>query len=121
MFKDAPGAVAFGAYVPSHRSIKCKLYHCLIPNSAASLSAISPTMLLISPSISPSIPWIVAFALETMLLKKEPIEVAVGVAPDVVVGVVVLGMRLCPRVEVLSLRYCQMEILRGSRRLTVTI
>ena len=101
-FRAAPLEVAFGAYVPSHISIKCRLYHCLIPSSEASLSAISPIMLLISPSISPSIPWIVAFASPTILLKKEPMEVAVGVGPDEVVGVVVLGTRLWPRVEVLS-------------------
>lgn len=34
-----------------------------------------------------------------ILLKNEPIEVAVGEGPDEVVAV---GMRLCPRVEVLS-------------------
>ena len=91
-FRFAPFSVAFGVYVPSHRSIKCKLYHCLIPNSLASLSATSPMMLSKSPSI-------VLVTLCAILLKKEPIEVAVAVGPD---EVVVVGIRLWPSVEVLS-------------------
>jgi hypothetical protein len=83
-FKLAPFSVAFGAYVPSHKSIKCKLYHCLMPNSAASLSATSFTI----PSRSPSIVLVTFLARP---LKKEPIDVAVGVGP---VDVVVVGMRL---------------------------
>ena len=83
-FRCAPFDVAFGVNVPSQRSIKCKLYHCLMPSSFASLSATSP----ITPLRSPSIVLVILCA---MLLKKEPIEVAVGVAPEVVV---VVGMRL---------------------------
>jgi hypothetical protein len=41
-FSWAPDAVAFGVNVPSHISIRCQLYHCLIPNSDASSSATSP-------------------------------------------------------------------------------
>jgi hypothetical protein len=76
--------VAFGAYEPSHISIKCKLYHCLIPSSLANLSATSPIM----PSKSPSIVLVILCAIA---LKKEPIDVAVGVEPE---DVVVVGMRL---------------------------
>jgi hypothetical protein len=43
-FRLAPFSIAFGVYVPSHKSIKCKLYNCLMPNFAASLSATSPSM-----------------------------------------------------------------------------
>jgi len=88
--------VAFGVYVPSHISIKCMLYHCLIPSSAESLSATSPIMLLMSSPISPSI---VLVMLSATLLKSDPIEVAVGVEPD---EEVVVGMRLWPSVEVFS-------------------
>ncbi len=91
-FRCAPFSVAFGVYVPSHRSIKCKLYHCLIPNSLANLSATSPMMPFKSPSIVLEMLW-------AILLKKEPIDVAVGEAPD---EVVVVGIRLWPSVEVLS-------------------
>ena len=46
-------------------------------------------MLLMSPSISPSIPCRVALALCAMSLINEPMEVAVGVLPEevVVVGI----------------------------------
>jgi hypothetical protein len=44
-------------------------------------------------------PSIVLEMLWAMLLKKEPIDVAVGEAPD---EVVVVGIRLWPSVEVLS-------------------
>ena len=64
----------------------------MIPSSLASLSATS----LIMPFKSPSI---VVEMLCAILLKKEPIEVAVGEAP---VDVVAVGIRLWPRVEVLS-------------------
>ena len=47
-FCRARGAVASGVYDPSHISIRCILYHCWIPNSAASLLETSP----IIPSIS---------------------------------------------------------------------
>ena len=47
-FCRARGTVASGVYDPSHISIRCILYHCWIPNSAASLSETSP----IIPSIS---------------------------------------------------------------------
>jgi hypothetical protein len=94
----APFSVAFGVYVPSHRSIKCRLYHCLIPSSLANLSATS----LMMPSRSPSI---VLVTLCARLLKNEPIEdeVEVGFGLEVVV----LGIRLWPRVEVLSCESCQ--------------
>jgi hypothetical protein len=55
-----------------------------MPSSFDSLSATSP----ITPLRSPSIVLVILCA---MLLKNEPIEVAVGVAPEVVV---VVGMRL---------------------------
>jgi NAD kinase len=55
-----------------------------MPSSFDSLSATSPIIPLRSPSI-------VLVILCAMLLKNEPIEVAVGVAPEVVV---VVGMRL---------------------------
>jgi hypothetical protein len=64
----------------------------LMPISFANLSATSPIILFRSPSI-------VLEMLCAILLKNEPIEVAVGEGPDEVVAV---GMRLCPRVEVLS-------------------
>jgi hypothetical protein len=64
----------------------------LMPRSFASLSATSP----IRPFKSPSI---VLVTLCAMLLKNEPIEVAVGEGPDEVVAV---GIMLWPRVEVLS-------------------
>jgi hypothetical protein len=64
----------------------------LMPSSFASLSATSPIIPFKSPSI-------VLEMLCAMLLKKEPIEVAVGDGPDEVVAV---GIRLWPRVEVLS-------------------
>jgi len=44
-------------------------------------------------------PSIVLEMLCAILLKKEPIEVAVAEGP---VDVVAVGIRLCPRVEVLS-------------------
>jgi hypothetical protein len=46
IFSFAPDTVALGVYVPSHMSIICMLYHCLIPNSEASLVASFPMMLL---------------------------------------------------------------------------
>jgi hypothetical protein len=64
----------------------------LIPSSFASLSATSPMMPFKSPSI-------VLEMLCAILLKNEPIEVAVGEGP---VEVVAVGRMLCPRVEVLS-------------------
>jgi hypothetical protein len=79
-FKLAPFSVALGVNVPSHKSIKCRLYHCLIPSSFASLSATSPMIPLMSPSM-------VLETLCAMLLKNEPIEVAVGVGPEEVVAV----------------------------------
>ncbi len=79
-FKRAPFSVAFGVNVPSHKSIKCRLYHCLMPNSFASLSATSPIIPFKSPSI-------VLETLCAILLKNEPIEVAVGEGPDDVVAV----------------------------------
>jgi len=91
-FRFAPLCVALGVYVPSQRSIKCKLYHCLIPSSLASLSAISPAIESKSPSM-------VLVTLCARLLKNEPIEVAVAEGPEEVVAV---GIRLWPRVEVLS-------------------
>lgn len=48
------------------------------------------------PLRSPSIVLVMFFATE---LKKDPMDVAVGVEPEVVV---VVGMRLWPKVEVLS-------------------
>jgi hypothetical protein len=64
----------------------------LIPSSFASLSATSPMMPFKSPSI-------VLEMLCAILLKNEPIEVAVGEGP---VEVVAVGRMLWPRVEVLS-------------------
>ncbi len=80
-------------YVPSHKSIKCKLYHCLIPRSLANLSATSPITLSRSPSIVLEILW-------ARLLKNEPMEDEVELGFEV--EVVVVGMRLWPSVEVLS-------------------
>lgn len=63
-----------------------------MPSSFANLSATSSMILSRSPSI-------VVVTLCTTLEKKEPMEVAVGVAPD---EVVVFGSRLWPKVDVLS-------------------
>ncbi len=91
-FNLAPFSVAFGVYVPSHISIKCKLYHCLIPNSFANLSATSPMILSKSPSI-------VFVTLCAKLLINEPIDVEVGVELEEVVAV---GIRSCPSVDVFN-------------------
>ena len=56
----------------------------MMPISFANLSATSPIMLFKSPSIVLEMLW-------AILLKNEPIEVAVGEGPDEVVAV---GMRL---------------------------
>lgn len=95
IFKSAPFSVALGAYVPSHESIRCRLYHCLIPSFFDNLSATSLMMPLRSPSI-------VFVILCFMPLRREPTEVAVGLAVEEVVVVAALSMRLWPRVEVLS-------------------
>jgi len=78
--------------VPSHISIKCIEYHCLIPSSAANLSAISPS----KPPRSPSI---VLEMLCVMLLNQDVREVAVAVE---LLEVVDVGTRTWPSVEVLS-------------------
>ena len=68
-------------------SIKWRLYHCLIPSSFASLSATLFMMSLNSPSI-------VSVTLCLMPLRKEPIEVAVGFAPEEVVVAEGVSIRL---------------------------
>ncbi len=47
----APGVEAFGENIPSHRSIMCSEYHCLIPNAPANLLTRSFSMLVRSPSM----------------------------------------------------------------------
>jgi hypothetical protein len=88
-FCCAPGPVAFGVYDPSHISIRCILYHCWIPNSAASLSATFPIM------PSKSLPMELRKS-RVMLPRIDPRE---GVEPEPEDAV---GMILWPRVEVLS-------------------
>lgn len=94
-FLCAPFSVAFGAYVPSQKSSTCKLYHCLIPSSAASLSATSPIISSNSPSISA-----VRLPISVVMLCQMPLKkpVAVGWAPEEVV----VGISSWPRVDVLS-------------------
>jgi hypothetical protein len=63
------------------------------------------------PSRSPSI---VSVMLCLMPLKKEPTEVAVGLALEEVVVVAALSTRLWPKVEVLSWKYISYEFFIGS-------
>ena len=102
VFLRAPFVVAFGLKLPSQMSIRCRLYHCLMPSSFASLSAMSPAISLPIFSKSPSI---VELMLWPRLLKNEPIEVTVAEGLE---EVVVVGMSWWPSVEVLSWRgqYC---------------
>lgn len=90
--------VAFGVYVPSHISIRCREYHSLIPSVLASLSAMSF-------SISPR-----AFAMSSPMpgsrgikpvrpLTMLPGDIGVGVEPESLADV---GIRFCPTSEVLS-------------------
>lgn len=91
-FLSAPGAVAFGAYNPSHMSIKCKEYHCWIPSSLASLSATSLARSLSSSSID-----VVMFSPSDSIHESRDVGV-----DELDEEVEVALTRLCPRVEVLS-------------------
>ena len=98
-FSCAPDTVAFGVYVPSHMSIICILYHCLIPSSEASLSAPSPMMLF------RSLPTPFSLGLTTLGASRPNIEARdepVEAEPEE--EEVVVEMRLWPSIEVLSYR-----------------
>ena len=73
IFSCACLAVAFGLYVPSQRSRRCRLYHCAKPNSLDSLFATAPATSLRPSSISPTT---VELTLCARPLRKEPTEVA---------------------------------------------
>jgi hypothetical protein len=72
---DALTAVAFGEKSPSHMSIICREYHCLIPSSAASLSTKSF-------SIAARSFWIVDVTFCRMLVNQEPIDVGFELGED---------------------------------------
>lgn len=93
-FSFVPDAVALGVYVPSHISIICMLYHCLIPKSEASLLASSPMMPLRSRLTSTLVETILSCASLSMM----DLSAELGVESEAALA----DMILSPTVDVLS-------------------
>jgi hypothetical protein len=92
-FNFALVTVALGVYVPSHISIICMLYHCLIPSSEASWFAPSPIALPTPFSLGLSM---LGASRPNIDAREEPVEAELEVEEAAV------ETRLLPTIEVLS-------------------